>query len=213
MRFNSKYLGNPFEVTSYRPVAYLVLFMLLYSVTALLYAPLLMPSSYHWLTHTTSESAAQGIEGAWLARSGFLLYGFAVLLLTLAFRHHWGRAAFVLHAAFGVCMIGNAAFSSRPWLAELPFDLMEDILHSWMSGLVGTVFSLGVLAVLFQRSKTDRFAKAYDLVAIGTSILIFPAMLFWSEINGLIQRIMFAVAYLWYAREALAIVQDVQVPE
>ena len=207
MRFNSKYLIEPFQVTSYRPVAYLVLLMLLCSVLALLYAPVLMPASYHWLAHTTSESGAQGLEGAWLARLGFFLYGFAVLLLALALRHHWGRAAFVMHAAFGVCMIGNAAFSSRSWLAGLPFDAMEDLLHSLMSNMVGTAFSLGVLAVLFQRRKTERLAIAFDLAAIATAIFISLAMLHWSGIDGLIQRIMFAVAYVWYAKEALAIVR------
>jgi len=207
MHLNSEYLSKPFEVTSYRPVAYLVLFILLCSVIALLYAPLLMPASYHWLVHTTSESAAQGIEGAWLARLGFSLYGFAVLLLTMACRHQWGRATFLMHASFGVCMIGNAVFSSRPWLDDLPFDLMEDMLHSWMSGLVGTTFALGVLATFFQRKKTDHFSRAVDIMAIVSSIVIPVGMLVWLEIGGLIQRIMFTISYLWYAREAWNIVQ------
>ena len=203
-------LDKPFVITSYRGVAYAVLLVLLCSLLALLFAPLLMPASYDWLVHTTSESAAQGIQGAWLARLGFLLYGMAVLVLSMALRHHWGRAALVLHGLFGVGMVGNAVFSSRPWSAELSFDLIEDMLHSWMSGLVGTVFSLGVLAILLQRSKTSRLAMVFDIVAIGTSIFISLAMLLWSDMNGLIQRIMFSVSYLWYANEALTIIRDRQ---
>jgi hypothetical protein len=38
--------------------------MLALSMGALFTAPWLMPEGYSWLTHTTSESAAQGLEGA-----------------------------------------------------------------------------------------------------------------------------------------------------
>lgn len=38
------------------------------SLVALALAPLLMPASYDWRANTISESGAQGIEGAWLAR-------------------------------------------------------------------------------------------------------------------------------------------------
>ena len=154
---------------------------------------------------TTSESGAQGISGAWLARLGFLLFGLAVLWISLSSRYKWGRFALIMHCGFAVCMIGNAVFSSRPWLATMPFDLIEDVLHSWMSDLVGTAFSMGVLAILFQRQKTERLSIAIDLIALVTAIVISIAMFLWSGIDGLIQRIMFAVAYLWYVRAAWSI--------
>lgn len=194
-------------VTSYRPVAYVVFLMLLSSVIALLYAPLIMPVSYDWISHTTSESGAQGIEGAWLSRLGFLIYGFSVLLLVMALRHIWGRGAVVLHACFGVFMAGNAAFSSRPWLLDLPFDPIEDHLHSFMSDGVGFAFTLGVLVVFLQRSQSDRVAKAFDVIVMLCSIFIPLAMLVWLNIDGLIQRIMFAVSYVWYAKETARILE------
>jgi TRAP-type C4-dicarboxylate transport system permease small subunit len=49
------------------------------SALALALAPLLLPTSYSWVAHTTSESAAQGVPGSWLARVGFLVFGAAVL--------------------------------------------------------------------------------------------------------------------------------------
>lgn len=205
-----KNLTRPFVIRNYRAVAWAVLVVLLCSLLALLFAPLLMPASYDWIRHTTSESAAQGIHGAWLARLGFMLYGLAVLVLAMAQRHYWGRAALLLHASFGMGMIGNAVFASRPWLAGVAFDHTEDLLHSWMSGLVGTAFSLGVLAILFQRDKAARLAKSFDVVALGTSISVSLLMLLWADSNGLIQRIMFTVAYVWYAREAFIIVQGIE---
>lgn len=48
------------------------------SALILALAPVLMPTGYSWVSHTTSESAAQGVAGAWLARCGSLLFGFSV---------------------------------------------------------------------------------------------------------------------------------------
>src|SRR3972149_9736058 len=64
------------------PSKAIVFGLLLLSLLALLLAPSLMPASYSWFRHTTSVSAAQGISGAWLARLGFLLFGFALFRLS-----------------------------------------------------------------------------------------------------------------------------------
>lgn len=148
---------------SYRLWQSTVLSFLLISVMALLIAPILMPESYDWVTHTTSESGAQGIEGAWLARSGFVLYGLAVLLL-IAIKKDWKLFARLVHAIFGLSMMGNAVFSSRPWLAELPFDALEDTLHSWMSGLVGSAFTVGVRLPCFCVEKQTGFQNCLIVV-------------------------------------------------
>ena len=63
------------------------------SAAALAMAPALMPAGYSWVSQTTSESAAQGLSGAWLARLGFLLFGLSVLLLADVDRRGWGRGA------------------------------------------------------------------------------------------------------------------------
>ena len=46
-------------------------------------APLVLPDGYSWIHDGVSESAAQGIAGAWLARLGFVLFGLAVVALAL----------------------------------------------------------------------------------------------------------------------------------
>ena len=61
------------------------------SVAVLAAAPALMPAGYSWVSQTTSESAAQGVQGAWLARLGFLLFGLSVILLATLCRDRWGR--------------------------------------------------------------------------------------------------------------------------
>ena len=52
-----------------------VLAGLVASGLALALSPALLPENYTWVSNTTSEAAAQRVEGAWLARLGFLLFG------------------------------------------------------------------------------------------------------------------------------------------
>ena len=89
--------------------------MLVGSAIALAAAPFLMPNSYDWVRHTTSESAAQHVPGAWVARSGFVGLGLAVILLASRRRNRWTWPGAGLHAAFGALMIAAAVFSSRAW--------------------------------------------------------------------------------------------------
>lgn len=180
---------------------YTAIFFLIFSALCLLFAPLLMPESYDWVKHTTSESGAQDIEGAWLARLGFVLYGLAIALLVLQ-KHSWSIPTRIVHLIFALSMLGNAVFSSKSWLVDMPFNRVEDILHSWMSGLVGTAFTLGVIFVLFQRSASNRFSKLFDGIAILVSISV-TFIMFGGGYNiaGLVQRIMFGVSYLWYGSE------------
>ena len=83
------------------------------TVVPLALAPVLMPATYSWVSHTTSLSAAQGVEGAWMARLGFVLSGLAVLWLVGLAGGCWDRRAKALHAGFGVFMVATAAFSAR----------------------------------------------------------------------------------------------------
>jgi hypothetical protein len=176
--------------------------LLALSLGVLLLAPVLMPEGYTWLFHTTSEAAAQGLQGAWLMRLGFLLFGFAVLWLTLASDTVWARATTWMHLAFGILMISTAAFSHRPFIAGVPFDPVEDLLHSITATLMGFAFSFGVLARFLQRHKKNSVAAVLDLIAVLAAV-VFPLLMAaqpaWA---GLFQRLMFFTAYAWYGKEA-----------
>ncbi|HEX6235267.1 MAG TPA: DUF998 domain-containing protein [Jiangellaceae bacterium] len=170
---------------------------------ALAVAPLLMPPAYSWLEHTTSESAAQGLEGAWLARTGFVLFGFAVLATTLS-AVSWSVAARVAHATFGVCMVAAAVFSSRPADAGAPFVATEDTLHSVAASVMGVAFALGVVLVAVGRGRVAWAAITLDAIAVIASVAIPLAMLAWDDWAGLAQRLMFAVAFTWYIAATLS---------
>ena len=173
------------------------------SALALALAPLLMPDSYSWVSHTTSESAAQGVSGAWLARLGFLMFGLAVLWLTALAGARWGRWGRLFHAMFGVLLTATAAFSHRPFEPGVMFDRTEDLLHSATATAMGFAFALGVVAVMAHRPGRLISRRALDVTTVAASVIIPLSMGAWSGSAGLLQRSMFLVAYLWYAAEAL----------
>lgn len=175
------------------------------SVFALAVAPAVMPPSYEWLSHTTSESAAQGVPGAWVARLGFVGFGAGVVLLAGGAVAGWGKVGALLHATFGIAMVATAAFSVRPWDPALPFDRVEDLLHSVAATGMGFAFAFGVFAVALRRPRGAR--RWHDVVAIVASVVLPLAMVAVPELAGLLQRGMFVVAYAWYGGAAVALLR------
>lgn len=164
-----------------------------------------MPPGYAWLTHTTSESAAQGLDGAWLARLGFILFGLAVIWLASFKATVWARTAVWFHLAFGVCMVATAAFSHAPWLEGVSFDPVEGFLHSLTATVMGFAFAFGVVVRFLQRKAAGQVGRLLDVTAVAAAAILPILMATQPEIIGLLQRSMFFIAYLWYGREAFII--------
>lgn len=186
----------------HRSTAVAVIALLAASLACVAIAPLLMPDSYSPIEHAISESAAQGVEGAWLARLGFLMLGFAVLLLAGLAGHRWGVWGRVFHRLYGLSIIAAAAFSHSPW-EDVPFDEFEDLLHSVAAFAVGLTFTLGVLIVTFQRRPGEHVARTFDWVAIVAAPALPMLMFNITGIAGVVQRVLFGIGYLWYAVEAV----------
>jgi hypothetical protein len=68
---------------------------------------------------------------------------------------------------------------------------------------MGFAFAIGVLARLMQRRRQNERGVSLDVLALLAATVI-PILMtrLWAP-DGVIQRIMFLVAYLWYGREAL----------
>jgi hypothetical protein len=175
------------------------------SALALAFAPTLMPADYSWISHTTSESAAQGVDGAWLARLGFLLFGLGVIWLAARNHRIWGHWATVLHISFGVFMIAAAVFSVRPWDVTLAYDPIEDLLHSVAATAMGFSFAFGVVAIVLRRGNDDSTFRWLDAVAIVASVVLPLGMMLVTDVAGALQRGIFLVAYAWYGREAVLV--------
>jgi len=174
------------------------------SAALVLVAAVLMPPGYAWQSHSISESAAQGLEHAWVARLAFLLFGAGVLGVCAAQREKWSFVTYWANVIFAACMFGAAAFAHAPWLAGVPTDRLEDALHSVSATAMGFAFSAGVLARLLQRTGRARIGRMLDILALVAATTLPLVLATQSASGGLAQRSMFAVAYLWYGHEAWA---------
>lgn len=172
------------------------------SAVALGAAPAVLDGSYSWLEHTTSESGAQGVHGAWLARTGFVLFGLAVLWISNQQRDRWRQPAVALHVTFAVCMFLVAAFSLRSWKPGVGYDPTEDLLHSVAATVMGFAFALGVSAVAIRLHSAGHPWRSLDALAVVASVALPIGMAADGSIDGVLQRVMFAIAYIWYGREA-----------
>jgi hypothetical protein len=194
-------LEAPTPPTEAGPLVLAVLFGLAASLACVGAAPFLMPDGYSWIEHSVSESAAQGLEDAWVARLGFLLLAFSVVVLAKAAALRWGRLGRLIHTIYGLCMVGVAAFSHLPW-REVPGDRFEDLLHSIAAFGVGMAFIVGVLVVSARRPPQIIWGRVFDWAAVAAAVAISMAMT-GLEIDGLVQRVMFLIGYAWYGSEAL----------
>ena len=176
-----------------------VLAVLALSLVCVAAAPMLMPDSYSIIAHSVSESAAQRLDGVWTARAGLLLFGLAVLVLAGGDR--WDLWARIAHRTYGVAMISTAAFAHKPW-QDVPYDEFEDLLHSIASFAVGLGFVAGVILVGVKRTRPSLWMKGFDGLAVAASVAIPMIMFNLDGYAGLVQRVMFLIAYAWYASEA-----------
>lgn len=169
--------------------------VLLVIAAALLYsAPLVLSDSFDWVRRTTSESAAQGVGGAWVARLGFLVFAAAVWRITAFTFSGLARFAFRI---FAICLVAVAAFAARPWDAALPYDTTEDLLHSIAASLMGFAFVAGVVIVLLSERRRRWWALDIALIVIATAIpLLMSGDL---DVDGALQRLMFGASFVWFA--------------
>lgn len=189
-----------------RTTAHVAVGMLAASLTAIAAAPLFMPPSYSPVALSVSESAAQGVEHAWIARAGFLLFGLAVLLLASRAGRAWGRWGSIAHRTYGVAMIASAAFSHLPWEEGISADAFEDLLHSVAASAIGFAFTIGVLLVTIL--PRPRPVRVFDAIAVVAAVVIPMTMLNVEAIAGLLQRLLFLIGYLWYGLEAVRMRRD-----
>lgn len=180
--------------------------LLIGATTLLSVAPLWLPASYSWLQNGTSESAAQGVDGAWVARSGFILFGLAVLWLCQRAAAVWRWPGTTCHVAFGVGMLGVAAFAHKPWVEGTPYVASEDLLHSIFASVVGVGFIAGVIAVAVARRPESWRDAALDIVVLAVALVV-PTLMD-SGVWGILQRVMFLAAASWYARETRSLRPD-----
>lgn len=165
---------------------------------AILFGPLASPPEFSWWRHSISEQSGQNLKGAWIMRLGLFAYGLAVLSSASI---DWRRRTLVRAALilFGLGLVGTAVWSNASILPDTVSDMTEDRLHSIASGVVGTAFAIACAARLFGPAGTRHDILAW--IAMSASVILPLLMLELPDFRGLTQRIMFAISFLFVARE------------
>lgn len=176
-----------------------VLGALAVSLLLLMLAPLALPPSYSWVELGTSEAAAQGVDGAWVARAGFVLLGLAVLGVCALRYRAWQPLATGLHACFALGLVLVAVYSHAPWEEGVASVESEDRIHSVFASVVGFSFIAGVATTLVVRRPRTRWSAAGDVAALLVAATV--PMLMATPVWGVLQRLLFATAAAWYAGE------------
>jgi len=183
--------------------ALVALALLAGSFAAITVAAFAVAGPYSWVEDSISASAGQGVHRAWVTRLGFLLYGFAVLILAASNRPLWGIPGQVLFGLFAVMMVATAAFAHAPFEEGVAYDQFEDDLHTITATVMGFAFVVGTISVMARRGPPLTLAHAVDGGAAALAIALSLAMSAASDLEGLLQRLMFLMGYGWYAKEAL----------
>jgi hypothetical protein len=167
-------------------------------VIAIVLGPFFSPPEFSWVKHSTSEQAGQGMPGAGIMRVGFFAYGSGTIVASLLdWRDRpWVRAALVM---FGAGLIGTGLWSNASILPDVLSDMNEDRLHSIASGVVGTAFAAACAARLFAPDGDRRDWLSW--LGLIAAVAIPLVMVELPEFRGLLQRIMFALSFVFVARE------------
>jgi hypothetical protein len=167
---------------------------LIVSMLLLTIAPQFLGPEYDWRIHTTSESAAQNTENAWIARLGFALYGLAVVALAFSAP----PPARLRYLPFAVSMILVVVWSHRPYLPDRTFDVLEDTLHSVAASLVGFSFVLAIALSLFADRDRPWQIRAFHILAMASALALPMVMANRESLRGSAQRLMFFISYVWF---------------
>jgi hypothetical protein len=97
--------------------------LLMLSAAAVAVAPLMLPGSYSWVRHAISESAAQGVVGAWVARLGLLLLGEPGVPFDQTEDLLHSVAATGMGIAFAIGVVLVTMRRPVPTLVTRPFDI------------------------------------------------------------------------------------------
>ncbi len=170
----------------------LPVFMILLPVMFIL--PYYSSDGYLIIQNTTSHLGAQNVPNAWIMNITFCLLGLACILEAwLHLKHYWVHK--ILLTIFGVGLISTAVFQHAPIIEGIPYNALEDKLHSVFATIVGFSFTLFAFSTAFiEKTKINRLLALFmGLIAMGLSVLMFGL----PDYMGIWQRTMFIFSFAW----------------
>jgi len=163
-------------------------------------APRFVPETYSIVENTLSESGAQGTQGAWVFRAGVLLAACSVSLMAVSTRQGWSPAARRWMRFYGLALVMLMVFPEAPPDGGA-YDETTATLHTAFAASGGASFILGVIAVSLSRARHDFWFRSLDWVVVA-AVVVIPQVMLVTGVDGLLQRIMVGLGYIWLLSEA-----------
>ncbi len=166
-----------------------------------LIAPVFLHDGYSALSNSISESAAQNVPTAWIARSALFASGAGTLGVVVLKARIWGRTVATSFAAFGTLWIVSSIFSTKSWVIGTPYNDVENVIHSYAASAMAIVV-LGALVLAFSRKPVRLLDRALAIMLAATATFLPLTSLLAPEFGGIFQRLMFLYTYFWFVRQA-----------
>lgn len=169
--------------------------MLVYGIMVLtiFVLPFFSAEGYSLFRHTTSQLGAQNTQYAFVMNFVFALLGLFTIYGSLK-KFSKNVLLLLLACIFGFSLVLTSIFSHAPISHMVPYNRLEDSLHSLSSTLTG--FSFTLFTILYAVSQ-----KAYKRTVatiVATLIIIFTVLIFYlPELAGIWQRLIFMISFAW----------------
>ncbi|MBE0685244.1 MAG: DUF998 domain-containing protein [Anaerolineaceae bacterium] len=156
--------------------------------------PYFSAEGYSILSNTTSQLGAQNTPNTWIMNITFGLLGLVCIWEALRYlENYWFQK--ILLIFFGVGLIFTAIFQHAPITEGVPYNLLEDQIHSVSASMVGFSFTLFSFSIAFIEKTNKRriVALFMGFLATGFSLLMFSI----TDLTGVWQRLMFTASFAW----------------
>jgi hypothetical protein len=160
-------------------------------VLAVLLGPIYTAAGYSPISHVISELAAQNTPNSHLMAGAFVLLGVGLLLdACRAF-----RSAMLPFMAFGLFFGAAGLFGHKPITQGVPYSEWMDAVHSSLATASGISLTLGFI---WQSLQARSVAYRWQALLLASACVALPLWMLWQpSIQGLVQRAMYALVFLW----------------
>jgi len=185
----------------YIMIVYFILLLVMFIL------PFYSAEGYSLFKNTTSQLGAQNTPNSWIMNITFGLLGLASILeVMFHLRRFWFQK--VMLSIFGLSLILTAVFSHAPIIENLPYNEVENQLHSIFASIVGFSFTVFSVSVAFiEQGKVRRILALF----VGLTATVLSLLMFYiSDYSGLWQRVMFVISFAWliFLFEGMRVYQD-----
>lgn len=157
----------------------------------ILSGPLYTEEGYDWRSHIISELGAQNTRNSWIMICGFLVMGTGMIYDFLRRK----SAPNLPFAIFGLCLALAGLFPHKPDDFSKNYDQFYHTLHSVWATMAGISITVGLMWQAIKKEEMKEKALAFTL---GVLCVFIPlVMLNLPDWDGLLQRIMYGLIFLW----------------